>query len=223
MARTSNQARATSGLSLVKARYIIESQEWSVQLVVDSAPAHTILANGFSAVATGDMATAERMAAYLASRAQASTGADAAANAHADHGAPQAAAAMPESNKGTWIMHRELAALIAEAKGQRDAGVALLREATKVEESMRPPNGAADPIKPSHELLGEMLLRAGKPAEAAAAFEACLLRMPNRARSLYGSATALAAAGQRERAQERWAALQSFWKGPALTPPTFAR
>jgi len=88
---------------------------------------------------------------------------------------------------------------------------------------MRPPNGAADPIKPSHELLGEMLLRAGKPADAAVAFDACLLRMPNRARSLHGSATALAAAGQRERAQERWAALQSFWKGAALTPPAFAR
>ena len=37
---------------------------------------------------------------------------------------------------------------------------------------MRPPNGAADPIKPSHELLGEVLLRAGKPEEAAAAFDA---------------------------------------------------
>ena len=47
---------------------------------------------------------------------------------------------------------------------------------------MRPPNGAADPVKPSHELLGEVLLQAGKAAEAAAAFDACLLRMPNRAR-----------------------------------------
>ena len=56
---------------------------------------------------------------------------------------------------------------------------------------MRPPNGAADPVKPSHELLGEVLLETGKAAEAAAAFDACLLRMPNRARSLMGAARAL--------------------------------
>ena len=60
---------------------------------------------------------------------------------------------------------------------------------------MRPPNGAADPVKPSHELLGEVLLQAGKPADAAAAFDASLLRMPNRARSLMGAARAYAAAG----------------------------
>ena len=59
-------------------------------------------------------------------------------------------------------MRLELAALIAEAKGQKDQAIALLTEAAKIEESMRPPNGAADPIKPSHELLGEVLLRAGK-------------------------------------------------------------
>ena len=38
----------------------------------------------------------------------------------------------------------------------------MLREAVTIEESMRPPNGAADPIKPSHELLGEVLARAGQ-------------------------------------------------------------
>ena len=72
------------------------------------------------------------------------------------------------------------------------------KEAVQIEESMRPPNGAADPVKPSHELLGEVLLRAGKPADAAAAFDACLLRMPNRARSLIGAARAHAAAGNSE-------------------------
>ncbi len=69
---------------------------------------------------------------------------------------------------------------------------------------MRPPNGAADPVKPSHELLGEVLLETGNPAEAAKAFEASLLRMPNRARSLLGSARAHAAAGDRATASERF-------------------
>ena len=60
-------------------------------------------------------------------------------------------------------MHRELSGLIAYAKGQKDQAVTLLKEAVQIEESMRPPNGAADPVKPAHELLGEVLL-AGRQA-----------------------------------------------------------
>jgi TolA-binding protein len=95
-----------------------------------------------------------------------------------------------------------------------------LNEAVKIEESMRPPNGAADPIKPSHELLGEVLLEVGKPAEAATAFDACLLRMPNRARSLMGAARAHAAAGHRDVAEARYKTLKSFWKGASIAAPT---
>ena len=84
-------------------------------------------------------------------------------------------------------MHKELQALIAQAKRQTDQAIALLEDAVQIEESMRPPNGAADPVKPSHELLGEMLLQAGKAKEAAEVFETGLLRMPNRSRSLMGA------------------------------------
>jgi hypothetical protein len=111
------------------------------------------------------------------------------------------------------ILHRELASLIALAKGEKDRAVALLKEAVQIEEGMRPPNGAADPVKPSHELLGEVLLQVGSPAEAAAAFDAGLLRMPNRARSLIGAARAHTAAGRRDIAAERYGTLHSFWKG----------
>jgi tetratricopeptide (TPR) repeat protein len=117
-------------------------------------------------------------------------------------------------------MHKELQALIAQQKGQMDQAIALLKEAVQLEESMRPPNGAADPIKPSHELLGEVLLAAGKPKEAADAFETSLLRMPNRARSLMGAATAHAGAGDRQRSAERYGRLTSFWKGKPFTAPT---
>jgi tetratricopeptide (TPR) repeat protein len=175
-----------------------------------------------SAVATNDLATAEKMLTRLATIAKVPA---AAAGAHADHAAAPApqtpAAAMSEGEKASRIMHHELAARIAETKGDRDQAVSLLRQAVQIEESMRPPNGAADPIKPSHELLGETLARAGKHADAAAAFDACLLRMPNRARSLYGAAKAYASAGRADASRERWARLQSFWKGATLTPPDF--
>jgi hypothetical protein len=186
-------------------------------------------------VRTGDVATAEKMLAMLDKKAMAAPGAQAAANPHAEHGAAPAPAAtgkpaqaMNEGNadagKSVRIMQKSLAALVAEAKGQKDQAIAMLTEGVRIEESMRPPNGAADPVKPSHELLGELLLRAGKPAEAAAMFDATLLRMPNRTRALHGAATAYAAAGKRELAAERWATLQSFWKGkPFSRPNTDAR
>ena len=237
MAETTKNQRATGALSLVRARYLIETEEWKVQPVAESASNETILANGFSAVKTGDMATAEKMEAMLAAKAKAAPGTAAAStNPHAEHGAaptsaeatagkPAPAPAAPamggsDAGKGVRIMHKELQALIAQAKGQHDQAIALLTEAAQIEESMRPPNGAADPIKPSHELLGEVLLQAGKAKEAAEAFETSLLRMPNRARSLMGVIKAHSAAGDKTRAAERQATLNSFWKGKPFTGTT---
>jgi tetratricopeptide (TPR) repeat protein len=229
MADTTKNARANSALALVRARYIIETEEWKVQPVAESASNETILANGFSAVKTGDMATAEKMEAMLAAKVKAAPGAAADANPHAAHGAtpeapagskPAPAMGNSDAGKGVRIMHKELQALIAQAKGQTDQAIALLNEAVQIEESMRPPNGAADPIKPSHELLGEVLLQAGKAKEAADAFETSLLRMPNRARSLMGAIKAHSAAGNKVRAAERQTTLNSFWKGKPFTGVT---
>jgi hypothetical protein len=227
MVELTKHQRAIGATALVKARYIIESEEWKVQPVADSASNETILANGMSAVKTGDLATAAKMEALLAAKAVAATrDATPAPNAHADHGAaPAAPAPVPagpvnsDAGKSVRIMHKELVAVIALAKGEKDQAVTLLKEAAQIEESMRPPNGAADPIKPAHELLGEVLLQVGNPADAAIAYDMCLLRMPNRAHSLYGSAKAHAASGHKELAAERYAALTSFWKGKRLSNP----
>ena len=161
----------------------------------------------------------------MSGRKAAGAVAPASAEATAGKPAPQpAAAGGPDAGKGIRVMHKELAALIAQAKGQSVQAIALLKEAAELEESMRPPNGAADPIKPSHELLGEVLLQAGKPKDAVEAFETSLLRMPNRARSLMGAVKAHAAAGNKEKAAERLATLNSFWKGkPFSNPVTDAR
>ena len=233
LAAAEKNPRLTSVIALTKARYIIESEEWNVQPVADDASNETLLANGMSAVRTADLATADKMLAMLEKKAMAAPGAQAAANPHADHGGGAAAApaaagrpaqAMNEGNadagKSVRIMHKELAALIAEAKDQKDQAIALLQEATALEASMRPPNGAADPVKPSHELLGEVLLRAGRAADAAKAFETSLERMANRSRSLHGAALAHAAAGNRDKSAERWATLQSYWKGKPFNRPT---
>jgi len=231
MQATTKHPRAAGVLALVNARYTIETEEWKVQAVTADASNETVLANGMSAVKTGDLATAEKMLVMLAAKTGPSPGGAGGGGAHADHGPASAEATAakpgalpmgggPDAGKAVRIMHKQLAALVAEAMGQKDEAIAMLKEAVQIEESMRPPNGAADPVKPSHEVLGEVLLRTGKPADAAAAFDASLLRMPNRARALMGAAQAYAAAGNTELASARYTALMGFWKGKAPAAPT---
>ena len=84
MAQTTKHPRALSALALQKARYIIETEEWKVQPMSDTASNETLLANGMSAVKTGDLATAEKMEALLAAKAGSARG-EAPAGVHADH------------------------------------------------------------------------------------------------------------------------------------------
>jgi tetratricopeptide (TPR) repeat protein len=222
MLKQSNNPRLVGVVALTRARYIIETEEWAVMPVADEASVETIFANGMSAVHKGDKAVAAQMLEKLAAKA-AATAPAAAAGPHADHGgapAPAAPGGATDAAKAPRIMHHELAAMIAMKGGQRDQAISLLKEAVQIEDSMRPPNGAADPIKPAHELLGEALLEVGQPAEAASAFDACLLRMPNRARSLMGAARAHAGAGHKDLAEARYKSLKSFWKGAAISAPT---
>lgn len=80
----------------------------------------------------------------------------------------------------------------AAAAHQKDYGTATAKAkaATTEEEKDEAPSGPPDLIQPTHELYGEILLAAGKPNEAAAAFRKSLERQPNRRRSVAGLAKA---------------------------------
>jgi predicted Zn-dependent protease len=103
------------------------------------------------------------------------------------------------------IMELEVAGLARASAGRFDEAVELLKRATSLEESLRPPSGPPEVIKPSHELFGDVLLRAGRPAEAAAQFKTALLRQPNRPRSLLGLARASARSGDGKLAVQTYA------------------
>ena len=60
------------------------------------------------------------------------------------------------------------------------------------------------PFAPARELLGDMLLDAGRPADALRAYEATMTKEPNRFRAVYGAAKAAAAAGDRDRAVQHY-------------------
>src|ERR1044072_7123129 len=87
----------------------------------------------------------------------------------------------------------------------------MMKRATALEEDMSPPSGPPSLVKPSHELLGEILLRANRPKEAAQAFATSLSRQPNRVRSLIGGARAPYKSGDTKTATESYAKLLKIW------------
>lgn len=119
----------------------------------------------------------------------------------------------PYRAKIVGVMELEVAAASRASKGDYDEAIKLMRQATSIEEEMSPPSGPPDVIKPSHELLGEILLRAGRPKEAGHEFETALLRQPNRARSLLGAARAAAQSGDSRAALSAYSNLLRVWGG----------
>jgi tetratricopeptide (TPR) repeat protein len=93
------------------------------------------------------------------------------------------------------IADKTLAARIASAQGRVDEAVALLREAAKREDALNytePP----DWINHAHEMLGGVLLKAKRYAEAEEAFREDLRRHPRSGRSLFGLMQSLSAQGK---------------------------
>ncbi len=106
----------------------------------------------------------------------------------------------------------EVEALNASMKKDHATAIDLMKKATAQEEQMGTPYGPPSLIKPSHELFGEILLRAGQPKEAAEKFQIALLRQPNRARSLLGLARAAAQSGDTATARATYTKLLDQWK-----------
>jgi tetratricopeptide (TPR) repeat protein len=179
------QARPSGAVSLLKARYIVDTEEWAIMPITDESSGHELLATGLSAARTGDRAALEAAEAAL----------DADGGGYAG------------------VMHKQVAALLEVDQGN-EAGVReLMDQAVETVEAMAPPRGAASPIKPVHELYGEMLAGFGAHEDAAAMFETSLLRMPNRPRSLLGLARASVETGDFDRATEAYEKLTEVWAG----------
>ena len=106
----------------------------------------------------------------------------------------------------------EILTLKASVKGDHDNAIGFIKEAIKLEEKMGAPSGPPNVIKPSHELFGEILLRAGKHEAASEQFRTALLRQPNRARSLLGAARAAAKAGNDSEAAWFYGKLLAQWQ-----------
>jgi tetratricopeptide (TPR) repeat protein len=176
------------------AMYVIETQRWSEMASFDLNPdamrpadrisVHAV--QGMAALETGDRAAAE---AALSDAQAAATDVD------------------PDNR----LPAMQLDALLRLDAGDTAAGLARLDSAAAIEDAQPLSFGPADPLKPTHELYGEVLLELDRPAEAQRHFEQALERYPGRALSVWGRAQAAMQAGHAEAAAEARAMLQAMW------------
>ena len=117
------------------------------------------------------------------------------------------------------IQRRIAEAWVAYASGRRDEAIAELTAAAAAEDATDKSAITPGPLSPARELLGDMLLDAGRPDDALRAYEATIVKEPNRFRAVYGAARAAAAAGDRARAAQRYRELMEICKASDTERP----
>ena len=99
------------------------------------------------------------------------------------------------------VQRLSAAGWIAQANGNSDEGLTLMRSAADMEDKSEKAAVTPGRLVPARELLGEMLIEMNRPAEALQAFETSEKHDPNRFRGLYGAAKAAALAGDQAKAR----------------------
>src|SRR5258708_17779879 len=100
-----------------------------------------------------------------------------------------------------------------------DEAIESMREAADREDRSEKHVAMENRLSPMRELLGELLLEAKRPAEAAQEFELSLRATPNRFRSLAGARQAAAMSGDRPRPPLRYQQLVAPRRDAGPAPP----
>ncbi|MBN6113150.1 tetratricopeptide repeat protein [Xanthomonas bonasiae] len=170
----------------IPARYALERRDWAQAAKLDPVPSRFPYADSITYFARG------LGAAHLHDGAGAL-----AAIASLD----QLHATLAKQGEDYWaeqtdIQRREVAALLALQEGHVADALAGMRQAADLEDKTQLASVTPGPLAPAREMLGEMLLAHGQPADALTAFEASLVQEPNRFWSLYGAAASARQAGE---------------------------
>jgi hypothetical protein len=191
MATGAPPAAGFFAVAAIPARHSLERGDWAGaahlthrQTPVAFADATTDFARAIGAARSGDRATA----------------------ADALRALDEDGARLLEAHETYWagqvnIQHLAAAAWLAFAEGYRDDALRAMRDAADREDATEKNAITPGPLAPAREMLGEMLLEAGQPSLALAAFEQTLRHEPNRFRTLAGAMAAATAAGDRTKAR----------------------
>jgi tetratricopeptide (TPR) repeat protein len=119
------------------------------------------------------------------------------------------------------VLALSLGGWLAHVEGDDERAVRLLREAVDLERATPKHAVTPGPTLPAGELLGDLLLELGRPADALAAYAESLARHPRRFNGLLGAARAAGAAGDDISARAYSAQLLEI-ADPASTRPGLA-
>jgi len=209
--RTTRRGEEPSLLSM-RAQYIINSERWTdsvLQWSLDAPNAGVVarvidaFASAYAARKAGNRAKAREHYEELLRRARGTMVAD----------------GYSANGSVTDVLNRQMRGLFRLDEPDTASALALLREAAKIEDAIPMEFGPPDVVKPSHELLGEVLLELKRPAEAQREFARALELAPGRARSLLGLGRAALAAGDKAAARKALEDLKRVWHSadPALS------
>jgi tetratricopeptide (TPR) repeat protein len=201
---TPGRPRIRAHLANMRAHYLVNTGRWTDSVagwpidLSDVGPLiHSVehFALGLAALRRGDRPEAERRLAELGRLPASSTTDD-------PYGV---------NDRVPPVLEQELRAYLRLADGDTAGALVLVRAAAAAQDTMPAEFGPPDVVKPAHELLGEILLESGKPAEAQREFTLALAQAPRRALALLGLARAAAAAGDRQTAARAREDLQRVW------------
>ena len=111
-----------------------------------------------------------------------------------------------EAQDGYWadqvdVQRRAATGMLAHLRHADDEAVASLRSAAELEASTEKSPVTPGAVVPARELLADLLLETGQPAEALRQYEATLASDPNRFRSVFGAAQAAERSGDLAKAR----------------------
>ena len=210
--KSGGSPRTRGNLLFMRAVYVVETEKWeddAVRIAIDTSDlalrsaATDFLTRGLAAVRTGNLNAAQEALDEFKKRRETTK-------------TPR----RRNNELAVGVMEKELEALVLLAAGKAERAVQLMEAATEEEESMSLEFGPPIPVKPSHELFGEILLELDRPQEARKHFELALARAPGRVLSLLGLSRAATRSGDQEKAQQIHRQLRKIWQGADQDLPT---
>ena len=210
--RAAKSIGAASGYAEMRLQYLVDVEQREPSLTpiadVSKMPAFVDLtqsyATAYDNLRRGDTSSTNALIAHLHAQTAAMNG-------------TEMLVMMPEMVGEANVVETELGAMADSRRGKLDAAIAALRKATAQEDSLPYAFGPPAIEKPSHELLGEMLLAAGRPGDARRELEIALERTPGRALVLLDLARACRAAGDGAAATRAYRQLAANWKNADST------
>jgi len=167
-------------LAAIPARYALERRDWTAAAALEPHPSR--------------FPYAEAMI-YFARALGAAHAKDLSAARSAIDSLQQIRERLAQSGEAYWaeqveIQRRGATAWLALAEGRADEAAAEMRTAAAREDATDKSAVTPGPLAPARELLGDLLVELGRPADALTEYEATLKKEPNRFRSLVGAARA---------------------------------